>query len=96
MFDPRATPRANKSTHTDPTPPLLLNPILAHQGAYPLLRLDERRRALEETGVELFDFGTGDPREPTDERIRQALIGGVPKSSRYPTTSGKRELREAF
>ena len=96
MQNPRATPRANKITDTDSTPPLLLNPILAHQGAYPLLRLDERRRALEESGAELFDFGTGDPREPTDERIRQALMDGVPKSSRYPNTSGKRELREAF
>jgi LL-diaminopimelate aminotransferase len=94
--NPRATPQANKSTDTGSIPPLLLNPILAHQGAYPLLRLDERRRALEGTGAELFDFGTGDPREPTDEKIRQALIDGVPKSSRYPTTSGKRELREAF
>jgi LL-diaminopimelate aminotransferase len=70
--------------------------VLADQGAYPLLRLDERRKALEEKGAELFDFGTGDPREPTDERIRHALIDGVPKSSRYPSTSGKRELREAF
>jgi LL-diaminopimelate aminotransferase len=94
--NPRATPQANEITELDSTPPLLLNPILAHQGAYPLLRLDERRRALEETGVELFDFGTGDPREPTDEKIRQALADGVPESSRYPTTSGKRELREAF
>jgi LL-diaminopimelate aminotransferase len=96
VTNPRATPRANKSTVTDPTPPLLLNPVLAHQGAYPLLRLDERRRALEEAGAELFDFGTGDPREPTDEKIRQALIDGVPESSRYPSTAGKRELREAF
>jgi LL-diaminopimelate aminotransferase len=96
VTNPRATPRANKRTVTASKPPLLLNPILAHQGAYPLLRLDERRRALEETGVELFDFGTGDPREPTDEKIRQALADGVPESSRYPTTSGKRELREAF
>jgi succinyldiaminopimelate transaminase len=51
---------------------------------------------LEEKGVELFDFGTGDPREPTNERIRQALIDGVPKSSRYPSTAGKASLREAF
>jgi aspartate/methionine/tyrosine aminotransferase len=50
--------------------------------------MDERRRELEEKGVWLFDFGTGDPREPTDERIRQALITGprdqpVPKRRRY-------------
>jgi succinyldiaminopimelate transaminase len=75
---------------------LLLNPILAEQGAYPLLRLDERRQELEDRGVRLFDFGTGDPREPTDERIRHALIGGVPEVSRYPSTEGKRTLREAF
>jgi LL-diaminopimelate aminotransferase len=94
--NPRATPRSNESMDADPTPPLLLNPILARQGAYPLLRLDERRKALEERGAELFDFGTGDPREPTDEEIRHALIGGVPMMSRYPSTAGKRELREAF
>ena len=96
MPNPRATPRADESSETEPTPPLLLNPILARQGAYPLLRLDERRRALEEKGAELFDFGTGDPREPTDESIRQALVEGVPKTSRYPRMAGKRELREAF
>ena len=77
-------------------PPLLLNPALEKGGAYPLLRLDERRREVEERGIELFDFGTGDPREPTDPRIRQALVDGVPEVSQYPTTPGKSELREAF
>jgi LL-diaminopimelate aminotransferase len=87
--NPRATPRTHK-------PPLLLNPTLAKQGAYPLLRLDERRWELEEKGLDLFDFGTGDPREPTDGKIRQALIDGVPEVSRYPSTTGKQGLREAF
>jgi LL-diaminopimelate aminotransferase len=87
--NPRATPRTQK-------PPLLLNPILARQGAYPLLRLDERRWELEEKGLDLFDFGTGDPREPTDGKIRHALIDGVPEVSRYPSTTGKKRLREAF
>ena len=89
MPNPRATPQTQK-------PPLLLNPILAQQGDYPLLRLDERRWELEEKGAELFDFGTGDPREPTEVRIRQALIDGVPEVSRYPSTAGKQGLREAF
>ncbi|MDQ2671590.1 MAG: succinyldiaminopimelate transaminase, partial [Actinomycetota bacterium] len=40
--------------------------------------------------------GTGDPREPTDEKIRHALIEGVPEVSRYPSTAGKQGLREAF
>jgi LL-diaminopimelate aminotransferase len=96
VTNPRATPQADETSIPTSVPPLLLNPVLARQGAYPLLRLDERRKALEQKGTELFDFGTGDPREPTDERIRHALIDGVPKSSRYPSTSGKRELREAF
>jgi len=77
-------------------PPLLLNPALERSGAYPLLRLDERRREIEERGIELLDFGTGDPREPTDPKIRRALVEGLPEVSQYPTTQGKRELREAF
>ena len=77
-------------------PPLLLNPALERSGAYPLLRLDERRREIEERGIELYDFGTGDPREPTDPKIRRALVEGLPEVSQYPTTQGKRELREAF
>lgn len=78
------------------TAPLLLNPALERGGAYPLLRLEERRREVKERGIELFDFGTGDPREPTDPKIRQALIEGVPEVSQYPSTAGKSELREAF
>jgi succinyldiaminopimelate transaminase len=77
-------------------PPLRLNPALEYCGAYPLLRLEARRREVEERGIELFDFGTGDPREPTDPKIKQALIYGVPEVSQYPSTSGKSELREAF
>ncbi len=41
--------------------PPLLNPPLERGGAYPLLRLDERRREIEARGIELYDFGTGDP-----------------------------------
>jgi LL-diaminopimelate aminotransferase len=81
---------------TPRVPPLLLNPVLAQLPAYPLARLDERRRELEERGTRLFDFGTGDPREPTDERIRQALIEGVPEVSQYPSAAGTKGLREAF
>jgi LL-diaminopimelate aminotransferase len=81
---------------TPRVPPLLLNPVLAQLPAYPLARLDERRRELEERGTRLFDFGTGDPREPTDERIRQALIEGVPEVSQYPSAVGTKGLREAF
>src|SRR5215210_5653551 len=79
------------------TPPrLLLNPVLENSPAYPLVRLDERRAELEEKGQTLFDFGAGDPREPTDPGIRQALIDGVPEVSRYPSATGTKALRAAF
>jgi LL-diaminopimelate aminotransferase len=77
-------------------PPLVLNPALERGGAYPLLLLEERRREVRERGIELFDFGTGDPREPTDPKIKRALVDGVPEVSQYPRTQGKRSLREAF
>jgi LL-diaminopimelate aminotransferase len=97
---PNATQKAMKIPNEQPTPKkppgLLLNPVLAELPAYPLVRMDERRRELEEKGTHLFDFGTGDPREPTDERIRRSLIAGVPKVSRYPSVVGTSELREAF
>ena len=96
MTKPRATPPAQEIQPFQNRRPLVLNPVLERQGAYPLLRLDERRRELEERGAETFDFGTGDPREPTDTLIRQALRDGVPETSRYPSTAGKGELREAF
>ena len=96
MPRPRATPPTQEGQPATTALPLLLNPVLEAQGAYPLLRLDERRKELEKSGAETFDFGTGDPREPTDEIIRQALKDGVPESSRYPSTAGKKELRGAF
>ena len=96
MPKPRATRPTEEIHPPAETPPLLLNPVLEDQGAYPLLRLDERRKELEEKGAETFDFGTGDPREPTDGLIRRALKEGVPETSRYPSTTGKTELREAF
>ncbi|MGH3147989.1 MAG: hypothetical protein ACRDTR_19530, partial [Rubrobacter sp.] len=92
MPKPRATQPTKEVPQDGTTLSLLLNPVLAEQGTYPLLRLDERRQELEAKGVELFDFGTGDPREPTDGEIRQALIDGVPEVSRYPSTQGKRVL----
>ena len=84
-----------KSPETEKAP-LVLNPVLESLGAYPLVRLEERRAQLEEKGVRLFDFGAGDPREPTDELIRRALVEGVPEVSRYPSAQGTKALREAF
>ena len=73
-----------------------LSPILRAQATYPFVRLDEARRAAEARGVEVIDFGRGDPHEPTDPRIRQALVEGLRERMGYPAAAGLPELREAI
>ena len=48
-----------------------LSPVLAATGTYPFVRLEEAKRRLLADGVQLIDFGKGDPREETDPLIRQ-------------------------
>ena len=72
-----------------------LSPALAATGTYPFVRLEQAKRELAARGVELIDFGKGDPREPTDGRIRQALADSVTEVSTYPLAEGLPELREA-
>lgn len=63
---------------------------------YPMVELARRKAALLESGVEVLDFGTGDPLEPTAPLIREAFAGSVPVTSQYPTGAGEVELRQAF
>jgi succinyldiaminopimelate transaminase len=72
-----------------------INPTLAEMAAYPFVRLEEKRRELTAAGVDVIDFGKGDPNEPTDPMIRQALIDALPERSPYPLAAGLPELREA-
>ncbi len=73
-----------------------VSPVLAGQGTYPFVRLEQAKRAAAEAGIELIDFGQGDPREPTDPRIRQALVDGLRERMGYPKAEGLPELREAI
>jgi len=43
----------------------------------------------------VIDFGKGDPNEPTDPMIRQALIDALPERAPYPLAQGLPELRDA-
>src|SRR5436309_15187222 len=70
-------------------------PRLAGMASYPFVRLEEARRRLVAAGVEVIDFGKGDPTEPTDPMIRQALVDALPERSPYPLAQGLPELREA-
>jgi succinyldiaminopimelate transaminase len=72
-----------------------LSPTLAATGTYPFVKLDQAKRRLAAEGVELIDFGKGDPREPTDRIIRQALVDNLAEISTYPLAEGLPELRGA-
>jgi len=70
-------------------------PTLADMATYPFVRLEETRRRLLDEGVAVIDFGKGDPNEPTDPTIRQALVEALPERSPYPLAQGLPELRAA-
>jgi succinyldiaminopimelate transaminase len=74
-----------------------LNPVLAGMASYPFVRLAEARQAVAARGIQVIDFGVGEPREETPAFIRRALaraLDAEPVSS-YPLAPGLPELREA-
>ena len=73
----------------------MINPVLAQMAVYPFTRLEEERRRLLAAGVDVIDFGKGDPNEPTDPMIRRALVEAVPERAPYPLAQGLPELRRA-
>ncbi|MGZ4333571.1 MAG: aminotransferase class I/II-fold pyridoxal phosphate-dependent enzyme [Gaiellaceae bacterium] len=73
-----------------------LSPVLADLGTYPFVRLEEAKRRLAAEGVSFVDFGVGDPREPVEPFIRQALVDGVEERMGYPLAQGLPELRRAI
>src|SRR5258708_27737619 len=68
---------------------------LARRAWYRFVRFEEAWRALVAQGIDVIDFGKGDPNEPTDRIIRQALIDALPERSPYPLAQGLPELRNA-
>ena len=71
------------------------NPVLGQIQKNLMVELDERRRALVAGGKRLFDFGLGDPKEPTPAFLREALQAAVPEISQYPSAFGTAALRKA-
>lgn len=72
------------------------SPLLDELGTYPFVRLDEAKRRLAASGGEVYDFGMGDPREPTAPFIREALADGIRETMEYPRAQGLPEMREAI
>ena len=73
-----------------------LNPVFENLSAYPIAALEAKKRKVAESGVRIFDFGTGDPREPTAEFIRQALLNAVQPRCGYPGVRGRPAVRQAI
>ena len=73
-----------------------ISPVLSAQGTYPFVRIERAKREAAEAGIEILDFGQGDPREPTDPAIRQALVDGLRERMGYPKAEGLPELRAAI
>lgn len=73
-----------------------LSPVLARQSTYPFVRIEQAKRDAVARGIEIVDFGQGDPREPTDPIIRRALSDGLRETMAYPKAEGLPELREAI
>jgi len=71
------------------------NPVLDAIPANLMVELDERKAALRRAGRKLYDFGLGDPREPTPAFLREALRAAVPEVSQYPSPAGTPALRQA-
>jgi len=72
-----------------------LSPVLEELAQYPFSRLDEWKADAAARGIELIDFGMGDPRERTPAFIREALLASVDEVSSYPRATGLPELRSA-
>jgi LL-diaminopimelate aminotransferase len=64
--------------------------------AYFTLALDQAKEDLAKRGVPIYDFGVGDPNEPTPAVIRQALRDALDPVSNDPTVVGQRRLRQAI
>jgi acetylornithine aminotransferase len=73
-----------------------LSPVLAGLAQYPFARLDDWKSDATARGIELIDFGMGDPREVTPAFIREALVNSIEPVSSYPRATGLPELRTAI
>ncbi len=72
-----------------------MNPALRALKPYPMAELQARKAAVIASGKKVYDFGTGDPIEPTPTFIINALKASVPTISQYPSVAGTPQLRQA-
>lgn len=73
-----------------------LNPLLGKLAGYLQEQANAQREAALRGGGPVYDFGIGDPREPTPAFIREAFKAAVPEVSQYPSVAGIPALRKAI
>ena len=73
-----------------------INPLLDSLSSYPIVEIERRKSEVAASGVRIFDFGTGDPSDPTPEFIRQALLQAVTPRCPYPKVTGRPPVRQAI
>jgi len=74
-----------------------LNPRLASLHPYPFEKLRELFAGVTPTSsLPHISLGIGEPRHPTPEFIKRALIESLPKLASYPPTAGGDALRQAI
>ncbi|MBN8509555.1 MAG: succinyldiaminopimelate transaminase [Burkholderiales bacterium] len=74
-----------------------MNPLLQRLHPYPFERLRELTRDIVPSPDHPpISLGIGEPRHPTPDFIRRALVDALPGLASYPATAGAPALREAF
>jgi succinyldiaminopimelate transaminase len=72
-----------------------VNERLRKLPAYPMEQLAAWKLQLLARGGRVFDFGAGEPCEPTPALLRAAMHEGTAETSQYPPTGGTPALRQA-
>ena len=73
-----------------------MNNLLSSLKPYPMEELNRIKAQLLKEGKKIYDFGTGDPKEPVADFIIETLKNSVSKISQYPSVAGRKDLREAI
>lgn len=70
---------------------------LSELTGYAFAEVDKKVAELKKQGIDIIDFGVGDPTEPTPQIVREAIKHGIntKASSGYPSYIGASEFREA-
>lgn len=71
-----------------------LNSWLISLRPFGLTKNDDIKSKLEAQNIEVFDFTLGDPKEPTPDFIKKALIDNIDDISQYPQNVGSLQLKQ--